>query len=127
MLVVENPFKHVIRPPNCFFKQANILASLRVADKEDTNEDSEADCDIPVITPQKRKRASNKDLSSLPNCPMPTPAYQQPEVIEEVPIGNLHRAQKLSLISASLAIKKASKLLKTSDDCQSAPKSVLDQ
>ncbi|PLW58631.1 hypothetical protein PCANC_00036 [Puccinia coronata f. sp. avenae] len=59
--------------------QANLLASLRVANKEDTDEDSKADCDIPVITPQKRKQAGNKDLSSLPNCPMPAPATNSPK------------------------------------------------
>ncbi|PLW18627.1 hypothetical protein PCASD_09454 [Puccinia coronata f. sp. avenae] len=131
MLVVENPVEHVIRTPNCFFEQANLLASLRVAEKEETNKDFKTDYDIPVINHQKWKRAGNKDLSSLPNCPMSAPAYQQPEIIEEVPVGDLHRAQKLSLILASLAIKKPSELLETSDDCQkcnsSAPNSMLDQ
>jgi hypothetical protein len=75
-----------------------------VANKEDTDKDSKADCDIPVITPQKRKQG----LIQLTQLPHACTSYQKPKVIEEVPIGNLHQAQKLSLISASSAIKKAS-------------------
>ncbi|PLW04668.1 hypothetical protein PCANC_28337, partial [Puccinia coronata f. sp. avenae] len=109
--------EHVIRPPDSFFERSNLLALSRANDnvEEEMDEDSESDCDTPVINPLKRKRGANKDLPSLPSCPIPAPA-NQPEVAEEVPIDDLHQAQKLSLNSASSAIQKASKLLKTADN-----------
>ncbi|PLW20948.1 hypothetical protein PCASD_02374 [Puccinia coronata f. sp. avenae] len=101
MLVVENPVEHVIRPPDSFFERSNLLALSRANDnvEEEMDEDSESDCDTPVINPLKRKQGANKDLPSLPSCPIPAPA-NQPEVAKEVPI----------------AIQKASKLLKTADN-----------